>query len=129
MTTAEKIRQARKAAGLSQAQLAEKLGVTQNQISEYETGKRKPKLSTLLRIAEAMPGSFPDIVLGDDMALPNGFLEKIADKAEELAALPDPDAQREKLLSLYDSVTDPARGLIVGYAEGVASNPENRRDK
>lgn len=54
MTTAEKIKKARKEAGLTQAKLAEKLNTTQQNLAQYESGKRKPKLETLDKIAEAL---------------------------------------------------------------------------
>lgn len=47
-----KIRKARKYAKLTQTQLAEKLGVFKQNISQYETGKRNPKLKRLKEIAE-----------------------------------------------------------------------------
>lgn len=54
MTTAEKIKKARKEAGLTQAKLAEKLNTTQQNLAQYESGKRKPKLETLDKIADAL---------------------------------------------------------------------------
>jgi len=48
------IRAARKAEGISQAQLAESIGSTQPQVSAWERGTRSPKASDLQRIAEAL---------------------------------------------------------------------------
>ena len=45
---------ARLKAGLTQAQLAEKLDVRQNMISDYERGKRKLSLSMAKRIAKIL---------------------------------------------------------------------------
>ena len=45
---------ARLKARLSQAQLAEKLGVRQNMISDYERGKRRLSLSMAKRIAKIL---------------------------------------------------------------------------
>jgi ribosome-binding protein aMBF1 (putative translation factor) len=45
---------ARHKASLSQAQLAEKLGVRQNMISDYERGKRRLSLSMAKRIAKIL---------------------------------------------------------------------------
>ena len=45
---------ARHKAGLTQAQLAEKLAVRQNMISDYERGKRKLSLSMAKRIAKIL---------------------------------------------------------------------------
>lgn len=46
--------QARKKLGLTQADLAKKVGVRQNAISNYEQGIRYPRLDELEHIAEAL---------------------------------------------------------------------------
>ena len=45
---------ARKAAGLTQAELSQKTGISQADISRLENGSRNPSLALLNRIAEAM---------------------------------------------------------------------------
>ena len=47
------LRQARKRAGLSQAELAARAGVTQSVISAYESGHRQPAIPALGRLIEA----------------------------------------------------------------------------
>ena len=47
------LRQARTGAGLSQAELAARAGVTQSVISAYESGHRQPALGTLATLIEA----------------------------------------------------------------------------
>lgn len=54
MTVAERIKAARKSLGITQKTLGERLGVTQATIQQYESGKRKPKTETLIRIAKAL---------------------------------------------------------------------------
>jgi transcriptional regulator with XRE-family HTH domain len=44
----------RKERGLSQAALAEKLGVTQASIANYESGRREPSITMLRKIAAAL---------------------------------------------------------------------------
>lgn len=48
------IAQARIAKGMTQQQLAEAIGVLQQQIAGWETGARKPKIDALMRMADAM---------------------------------------------------------------------------
>ena len=45
---------ARKEAGLSQAELSAKTGISQADLSRYENGSRKPSLDLLKRIANAL---------------------------------------------------------------------------
>ena len=54
MNFAKNLKQARKNLGLSQAELADKLGMQQGAIANYETGIREPKLSELERLAKAL---------------------------------------------------------------------------
>ena len=44
---------ARIAAGLTQEQLAQRMGTTQPVIARLESGRAKPSMSTLLRVAQA----------------------------------------------------------------------------
>ena len=65
MTIGENIRQARKKAGLTQRQLAEKSGVATITLQQYERGVREPKLDTIAKIARAMNLFASDLVSGD----------------------------------------------------------------
>lgn len=62
MTIGECIKNARKKAKLTQAQLAEKSGVAAISIHQYETGKRKPRLEQLTRISKALGIHIFDLV-------------------------------------------------------------------
>ena len=57
----EKMKRARKAAGLDQRQVAERVGCTQTDISRWEAG-REPKASTLKKLAEAIGCDMEDLV-------------------------------------------------------------------
>lgn len=57
----EKLKAARKAAGLSQKQLAEKVGVFQVDISRWENG-RSPSIQMLKKLAAALGVSMEDLV-------------------------------------------------------------------
>lgn len=48
----KRITKLRKDAQLSQSDLAEKIGVSQQTISKYEQGTREPDISTLLRLSQ-----------------------------------------------------------------------------
>lgn len=53
-TVGEAIREARLAAGLTQVELAQRVGIPQSHVSRYERGERIPTLQSLVRIGEAM---------------------------------------------------------------------------
>lgn len=54
MTTGERIRNARKNRGLTQNALGKLTGMSYQQIGQYETGKRTPKMDSMNKIAHAL---------------------------------------------------------------------------
>jgi DNA-binding XRE family transcriptional regulator len=52
--SADRLKAARKKANMTQQQLADKLGVSAQMISAWETGRRNPKYSTMKEIAKAL---------------------------------------------------------------------------
>ena len=69
----EKIKQARKAAGLTQKQVAEKLGVTKQSYAFYEYGTRRPRLNKLKQIAEVCGVGLDYFGNIDDLQKETGF--------------------------------------------------------
>ena len=61
MTIGERIQMVRKAAGLSQKELGERLKVSGSMIGQYENNLRKPKRETLEKIAEALNVSWEEL--------------------------------------------------------------------
>jgi len=61
MTTAEKIRAARKNAGLTQKQLGDLCGIAEPTIRKYELGKLNPKKETLEKIAKPLNVFYLDL--------------------------------------------------------------------
>jgi len=45
---------ARQKAGLTQRQLAQRMGRTQRRIAEWESGRRTPRIDSVVRLAEAL---------------------------------------------------------------------------
>ena len=77
MNTGEKIKKIRKMQGLTQRELANKLGTTPQNLAQYENNKRNPKYWTLQKIAEVLNVSLEELLpdsdynnlLGDKAAL------------------------------------------------------------
>lgn len=57
-----KLKEARKAAGLTQVKLSRKTGMSQQDISSIERGDRDPTASTLRKLANALGCKIDDIV-------------------------------------------------------------------
>lgn len=63
-TLGDRLRKARRSAGLSSADLAERIGVSRNTVSNYENGRVKPRRAALRRWAE-VTGLSLDELLGE----------------------------------------------------------------
>src|SRR5690348_6950354 len=60
---AKQLRQRAEALGLSNAEVARKLGLSERRYSHYVTGKREPDLAMVVRIAKTL-GTTPNDLLG-----------------------------------------------------------------
>ncbi len=80
----EQIASLRKAAGMSQAQLASRLKISSSAVGMYEQGRREPSIETLVAIAELFHVTIDFLVTGkteadaDRMLMQNVLLENIA---------------------------------------------------
>ena len=84
MTTAKEIgigiKNARLIVGITQAELARRLGVTPQAISQYERGEKKPKIETIKKIADALSVSWFRLSHLDDLVVTSE--ERVLDKEE-----------------------------------------------
>lgn len=62
MNIGENIKNIRKEKGLTQAELGEKLSVSQQMIGQYENGKNSPQMDTLKKIAMALEVNIVDLM-------------------------------------------------------------------
>ena len=72
MTTGQLIQRARKKAGLTQSELAEKIGASVVTIGQYERNKRQPRIEQLCLIAKALGVPVASLLPGDPIDI--GFL-------------------------------------------------------
>lgn len=63
----EKIRDQRKRSGLSQEQLAQKLNVSRQAITKWETNKGVPDISNLIAISDEFGLSLDELIKGDNV--------------------------------------------------------------
>ena len=62
MTTGQLIKIARKNAGITQSELAQRLNIPFQSVSQWERDLRNPKYETICRIAAALDVEFADLV-------------------------------------------------------------------
>ena len=66
MTIHEQLRQLRKAKGLTQEQVAGQIGLTRQALSSYESGRTRPDIETLMRLAEIYGTDLDGILYGQE---------------------------------------------------------------
>ena len=64
----DRIARLRKAAGMNQAELAEKIGVSTSAIGMYEQGRREPSCALLVSLARALNTSLQYLLTGAEEA-------------------------------------------------------------
>lgn len=122
-TVASKIKQAREQAGLTQAQLAEKVGTTPQNISQYERGIRNPKIETIEKIAKSLNLKVQDFVQADE------HLSKAASEFSEAMDLMMAAIREEQhLIYVYRSLNDDGQKKAMGLMEDLANVPYYQRE-
>ena len=106
MEIGELIKNTRVRKGMTQAELAERLGVTPQAISQYERGVKKPKYETIKKIAMALDASLSDFLMDD--ACPSderifAALEEIMERV--LRAIENERATKGNPYKYFDSET------------------------
>ena len=118
------IKNARLTVGITQAELARRLGVTPQAISQYERGEKKPKIETIKKIADALGVSWFQLSHLDDLVATSE--ERVLDKeevyqsiavdyttAELFVMASEPEASRVAFLNnVAVTVPDDASGCI-----------------
>lgn len=75
-TIGDRIREERESAGLTQLELANKIGITPQAVSQYERGIKNPKITTIYRFADAIgvsPSKLFDGVKIEEVEKPERF--------------------------------------------------------
>lgn len=101
----ENITRIRKEKGMSQQELADKIGVSQTAVTYWETGKRRLKLETIIEVSKALTCDVRDILSGDTkipcLYTIDEVFSRIKDRVREL----------DNLESERDSVMDYIRAF------------------
>lgn len=69
MSIANNLRQLRLNSGMTQEQVAEKIGLTRQALSSYESGRTRPDIDMLVRLSEVYGTDIDGVVYGQDRAL------------------------------------------------------------
>lgn len=130
MILADKILSLRKSSGWSQEELAEKLGVSRQSISKWESAMTIPDIDKILEMSRLF-GVTTDYLLKDDMeraAYTNGEADDVrrVDIAEANAFLADSRAAAKKIaLGVTLCILSPVTLIVLPVASAVLRGGEN----
>ena len=92
MPLGERIRQLRKEAGWSQAELAEKIAADAGRVNKYEAGRMAPAAESLVRLAEVLNVSIDYLLIDDIPRRPlHSAQDALGDRLAVVAELADED--------------------------------------
>ena len=93
----------RKDQGITQVQLAERLGLTQQMIASYEVGRRRVPVSLLPQIAETLAASLEELIGKKDLQPakrgPAGKLQQQIERIQQL-----PRSKQRFVMQMLDTV-------------------------
>ena len=101
-----RIREWRKAAGITQAALAETVGMTFQQIQKYERAFTRVSFSRLVQIAQALGANVAELIAGLDDAVDRAPLSEHRAAHLRLRGAPE-------LLAAYATLTAPQRRVVL----------------
>lgn len=137
MTTGQRIKAARKRAGITQEDLGAKLGVSGSMIAQYETDKRNPKKETLTKIADAL--GIEPFALSNDLfneaflaLLKKGYTDeefqtKFLDDSISFAILTGENDRN--LLRSYFMLNERGQEKALDYVEDLAEKAEYLKNR
>lgn len=130
MNTGEKIKSARKHAGLTQKELGDKLGISQSAIGQFESANSNPNLKTIRKIAEALNIALSEIV--DDWG--RFSLDEIKKdwdcnqcSPDELGELTS-KGRKDTINTLLDLMNDTGQDKAVEQVELLTKIPEYQKE-
>jgi transcriptional regulator with XRE-family HTH domain len=102
------ITELRRKQGLTQAQLADALGVSQQQVASYEVGRRRVPLSMLPTLARALAVSVEELVGEGQKPTRRGPTPKLQQQLERISQLPR--ARQRFVSEMLDTVLQQTAG-------------------
>lgn len=117
MNFGERLKNVRKQQKVSQKELGQRLGVSQQTIAQYEKAQSTPKAITVNKIANALDVN------------PQILLDEIPPRIKEYARKITETVAEEKLLSIYRHLNDDGKNKIIEYSEDIQKIPEYRADE
>ena len=132
MTLGETLKHYRIKKGLSQKALGEKLGMPQQMVAQYESGKRKPKIETQEKIANVLGVPIekinPSIGIGKVLAETPGALDDLIQSIGVLADVTESSMINEMIEDFHD-LNPVGKKEAAKRVKELTYLPEYKKDK
>lgn len=127
-TLGQRIKAARKKKGITQQELASRIGKALSTVQKYEIDVIQPSITTLNKIADAL--EVPLYTIYADTLTPRGITkEKPKAKSDLgfLTALFSADPEHDDIIEAYDQLNEEGKRKVVDYALDL--EPKYPKDK
>ena len=128
MNYGDSIKNARKKAGLTQKELAEKAGLAEITIRQYETNKREPRSESLKKIATALEIPLSALLDENYKEELNEVLDSVTDTLSKLISTSE-SSMKAKLIENFDKANSDGKKKIFDYSEDIISNIKYCQEK
>ena len=130
MNFGERLKSARREAGLSQNDLAIKLNVSASMIGQYESGKRNPKKDTIEKIANALNLGYSYTKEGEP------YFYDFVDTVHRPEYVENGkfnnaqynNAKKKRIIENYDKLNYTGQDKLFDYAEDLTTIPKYQKD-
>lgn len=129
-TIGQNIRNARKAAGLTQKALGAKCNMPDSQIRQYELGMVNPKLEQIKRIATALNIPLQNLIGSELLSLSDSVIELFSGSEVKDLGCTDPSSPLENyLVTKFRELNEKGRNKVVDYTDDLSKTIEYTEKK
>lgn len=126
MKIGEEIKRLRIKRGLTQKQLGEMCGMADSAIRKYESGKVKPKIEAIKKLASALqvdPYSLADFDAATEML--EEHINSVEEEKRKTPAREEPELSEDEvmLLSAFRSLTEDQKRFVLRQLRAAAQDP------
>jgi len=120
----ERIRALRLDAGMTQEELAQRIGLKKQNISRYENSRVEPNIRTAKRIAEALGVSLEEMAVGVTVAE-----TPISSELEQSSSAAILTEDEQELLAKYQQLTELNKGRVLQQIDTLIENQKQGEAK
>ena len=130
MAISERLKDLRKKKGLTQAELAKKVGLSIATIQGYEQGKYEPKYENLCNLAIALDAGILDLVNKEEFKKMEDIrVQEIMQEQLKSGRIRMIENKEMLIIGNYSKLNDVGKNKLLEYSEDLAGNPKYQADK